>query len=289
MVKLVIKNCEDLQFLFETCTNEPISNILKEIVNIYNGRLKIARIAAEMNELADHGLTLPGNMQGLTDDQLIDLKLTDSYGDTNLPSGGYVFSQDDIGRRNGKGPLEKLQKMIKQCTHDSKEMISKKNIDHNIYVSMNTIETTLQNMKSAILIVYPMGLPPYDPIQMEFENNEQLEGTQASKDVIEFEEAVLWWAGKELISTKKLSDFIGKNEKCKILVKLQKKCNGAPSRESVVSEEEKRKMMMYYYHKQEELKKLEKDDDDSYLDSKWANTKSLKHKFQNLSDNIKFK
>jgi hypothetical protein len=30
-----------------------------------------------MDELAKHGVTLPPNMQGLTDDQIVDLKLKD--------------------------------------------------------------------------------------------------------------------------------------------------------------------------------------------------------------------
>jgi hypothetical protein len=28
------------------------------------------------------------------------------------------------------------------------------------------------------MIVYPMGLPPYDPVELEFKNQEELEGTQ---------------------------------------------------------------------------------------------------------------
>ena len=32
----------------------------------------------------------------------------------------------------------------------------------------------------------------------------------------------LWWAGKEITRGKKLSDFIGKNEKTTIIAKLQK-------------------------------------------------------------------
>ncbi len=46
--------------------------------------------------------------------------------------------------------------------------------------------------------------------------------TQASKEIITEEEAAVWWAGKELVRTKLLSDFIGKNEKTKLIVKLQK-------------------------------------------------------------------
>ena len=32
----------------------------------------------------------------------------------------------------------------------------------------------------------------------------------------------IWWAGKEFMSEKKLEDYVGKNEKTKIIVKLQK-------------------------------------------------------------------
>jgi len=35
-------------------------------------------------------------------------------------------------------------------------------------------------------------------------------------------------------------------------------------------------MMAHYYKKQEDNKKLQEDDDDSYLDSEWANPKSMK-------------
>lgn len=40
--------------------------------------------------------------------------------------------------------------------------------------------------------------------------------------VILEEEAQLWWAAKEMQRGKKLQDYIGKNEKTKIVVKIQK-------------------------------------------------------------------
>jgi hypothetical protein len=39
----------------------------------------------------------------------------------------------------------------------------------------------LQQLKGAVMIVYPMGLPPYDPIELEFKNQEELEGTQVPR------------------------------------------------------------------------------------------------------------
>ena len=41
-------------------------------------------------------------------------------------------------------------------------------------------------------------------------------------DVIPFNEASLWFSGKEMQVAKKLCDFVGKNEKTKVIVKIQK-------------------------------------------------------------------
>lgn len=59
-----------------------------------------------------------------------------------------------------------------------------------------------------------------------------------------------------MVRSKKLKDYVGRNEKTKIIAKLQKKGQGAPSREPVFSEEEQKQMMAYAYKKQEELKVL---------------------------------
>ena len=45
---------------------------------------------------------------------------------------------------------------------------------------------------------------------------------QASQEVIPLENASLWWASKEMQRGKHLKDHIGKNEKTKIICKLQK-------------------------------------------------------------------
>lgn len=45
---------------------------------------------------------------------------------------------------------------------------------------------------------------------------------QASLQVIPEDECQLWWAAKEMQRGKKLQDYIGKNEKTKLVVKIQK-------------------------------------------------------------------
>nr|XP_055064135.1 cilia- and flagella-associated protein 298 [Misgurnus anguillicaudatus] len=287
MVQLHVKRGEESQFLFQTTVDVQIDTLTQQVSGIYNGRLKVDRICSEMSELADHGISLPPNMQGLTDDQIIELKLQDEWQERCIPSGGAEFRKDEIGRRNGHAPNEKMKDVLKKTMEEAKALISKKQVQANVCLTMDMVQEALDQLRGAVMIVYPMGLPPHDPIRMEFENQEDLAGTQASLQVIPDEEAQLWWASKELQKDKKLQDYIGKNEKTKIVVKIQKRGQGAPAREPLVGEDEQKKMMMHYYRRQEELKKLEEADDDTYLQSEWSDRQALKRQFQGLT-NIKW-
>nr|XP_057942478.1 cilia- and flagella-associated protein 298 [Doryrhamphus excisus] len=287
MVILHVKRGDESQFLLAASVDAPVDVLLQEITAIYNGRLKVGRICSELTELAEHGITLPPNMQGLTDEQIVELKLKDEWEEKCVPSGGAVFKKDDIGRRNGHAPNDKMKEVLLKTVDEVKALISKKQAEANVCVTMAMVKEGLDQLRGATMIVYPMGLPPHDPIRMEFEDREDLSGTQASLQVLEEEECQLWWAAKEIQRGKKLQDYIGKNDKTKLVVKIQKKGQGAPAREPLVSDEQHKQMMLHYYRRQEELKKLEEADDDTYLDSEWSDRQALKRQFQGLT-NIKW-
>ncbi|XP_020778523.2 cilia- and flagella-associated protein 298 [Boleophthalmus pectinirostris] len=287
MVQLHVKRGDESQFLFNTSVDAPLETVIQQVTSIYNGRLKVKRICAEIAELADHGITLPPNMQGLTEDQIVELKLIDEWEEKCVPSGGPVLRQDEIGKRNGQAPNEKMKEVLMKTVDEAKMLISKKQVQANVCVTMDMVKEALDQLRGAVMIVYPMGLPPHDPIRMEMEDREDLSGTQASLQVVPEEDCQLWWAAKEMQRGKKLQDYIGKNEKTKILVKIQKKGQGAPAREPLITEEQHKQMVMHYHRRQEELKKLEEADDDSYLDSDWSDRQALKRQFQGLT-NIKW-
>jgi len=46
MVKLHLKRGDESQFLLETTTTTPVDNLIKQVVLIYNGRLKVHRICS---------------------------------------------------------------------------------------------------------------------------------------------------------------------------------------------------------------------------------------------------
>lgn len=75
--------------------------------------------------------------------------------------------------------------------------------------------------------------------------------------VIDASLAQLWFSNKLLERGKKLSDYLGKNEKTKVVLKITKAGSGPPPREPLLSEEEKKLMMLHAYRRQEELKVCE--------------------------------
>ena len=137
-------------------------------------------------------------------------------------------------------------------------------------------------VRGAVMIAYPMGLPEWDPVRMDIEADEKPSATPLGVEILDPATAQIWWAGKQMIPGNKLSDHVGRNEKTKIVAKLQKKGGGAPQREAAISPEEHKAMLAYYHKRQEEMKALEANDEDDYANSAWADSKSLKNHFSGV-------
>ncbi|KAH8365607.1 hypothetical protein KR093_002514 [Drosophila rubida] len=284
MVVLHVKRGDESLFLYETSVTAATDTVIRELVSVFNGRLKVQRLCMEIEELAEHGTMLPSEMIGLNDDQIEELKLKDSFADRCVPMGGFSFNKDPLCRRNGQQPNEAMRKVLANAMNDAKAMIDKKLVKTSTTLTLKIVEEALNILRGAVTIVYPMKLPPYDTIQMEFVNMEDLSGTQASKEVIEPSKAQMWFAGRQVLPGKKLNEYLGSNDKTKVVVKLNQLGEGPPGREQVMTEQFRRQMMAAEYRRQEELKKLEQDDDDEYLNSTWADSGSLKRQAHGLED-----
>jgi len=112
----------------------------------------------------------------------------------------------------------------------------------------------LEIMRGLIMMAYPAyhGLGDWEPIRVILENEEKFHEKIDLTDNLYAEESTIWIVGKELQVGKLLSDYFGKNEKQKFIVKVQKRGQGAPVREPMIGEEEHKKMLAFYYKKQEE-------------------------------------
>ena len=71
-----------------------------------------------------------------------------------------------------------------------------------------------------MMICYPgyHGLPPWEPAREILEGQYDTQAVCTEQyDYLDEKNTALWWAGKELLRGKLLSDFSGKNEKTKIV------------------------------------------------------------------------
>ena len=100
--------------------------------------------------------------------------------------------------------------------------------------------------------------------------------------------AVIWYAGKEMQRAKKLADYLGKNEKTTVVVKITESGAGAPLREPVIDQTTHKQMLAYYLKKQEEAKQFDQKIDDVQVISPWADSKGLKSELHGVGD-IKWK
>ena len=75
------------------------------------------------------------------------------------------------------------------------------------------------------MIVYPgyHGLPEWDPVYMILEDKIDFKAFYPDSEWKDVDKVDLWWAKKKLKENKILSDYIGKNEKTKVIVKLGSK------------------------------------------------------------------
>merc|ERR1712118_450527 len=96
-------------------------------------------------------------------------------------------------------------------------------------LDLATCQAELDKLKGAVMISYPAyhRLPWYDPTRLECENKEELDGRSEMQDILDGPDSSIWWAGKELQPDKMMHEYLGKNEKTKVICRLQPKNSGA--------------------------------------------------------------
>jgi len=100
-----------------------------------------------------------------------------------------------------------------------------------------------------------------------------------------------------------LRDYVGRNDKTKVIAKLQRRGGGAPAGEPPVDEQTQRDMMAFWHKKQalflfhllrvvrpivliclpraqEEAKRLAEEDEDAHLGAAWADPRQLRSHLQ---------
>lgn len=286
MVVISVKQQDGECFLFETTTNTLNDHVIDSLVEIYNARIK-ARIIIETIKKLN------------TNQQVDDVDGTESINSVAVINvkDGHGTDLDSISTAsNGEfqilsDPIINLNRSIDEL----EKYLCKTHTQSCAPTRLQLIEDKIDNVRGAILMVYPKGLPSSDTLLAlnwdQLDQNEKdlkYENFALSSNMLVARETKLWCAGKEMMRGQKVSNLLGTNEKTKVICKLVKSSDGAPMREPVVNEKEREAMIHYYMKRQDELKRLAESEgiDDDYLNSDWADSKQMKRSLQGI-DNIK--
>jgi len=282
MVLIHVKKAEKNEWLFETTSATSVEVVTKELCRIHNLRGRVNRLTEAATELAKHGPMKTPEEQGLDDDTplLSDMQEDGTMKAKSKPSQGPNYNPDPSNRRNGDAPSAELQTVIQRTVDDAKVLTSMQMVESKKTLTAKMLTDAIDSIRGAVMICYPMGLPEWDLVKQTLEEPDDGLGA----DDLDPEVAVLWWANKELQREKTMAEYVGRNEKTKIIGKLQKAGSTAPMREPLVTKEEQQEMIAYYHKKEQEMKKLAAEDEDAYLNSAWANPKNLKNSFTGVGD-----
>ncbi|GAX83567.1 hypothetical protein CEUSTIGMA_g10992.t1 [Chlamydomonas eustigma] len=271
MVLLHMKRSDLEQFLFETTVEASVKDTIKQLSTVHNLRQKIQRLRLEGEELAKYGPAKEPGKEGI-----------DTYSEDSIQKGPF-YMMDPTGRRTGNACSPDVSKVLIKTLEEATAVAHKDQVTKKVVLTEAMLKDAIDNIRGAVMICYPMGLPEWDLVRENLEDKEDLSGTSFAAEEMDPETSTLWFAGKQMLSEKSLKDYLGRHEKTKVIVKLQKKGAGAPGREPVTDQETQKAMMAWYYKKQEEQKKLVEDDDDSYTGATWASNQSLKAHFSGVS------
>lgn len=272
MVLLHNKRSDQEQFLFEATVEATVKDTVRELAIINNLRQRITRLKLEGEELAKYGPAKQPDKQGL-----------DEYAEEGQVTRGPHYAADPTGRRTGNACAPEVAKVLLRTLDEAAALVHKSQVERKVALTETMLSEAIDNIRGGVMICYPMGLPEWDLVRENLEGKEDLSGTQFALEEMDPETSTLWFAGKQMLFEKQLKDYVGRHEKTKAVVKLQKKGSGAPAREPVVDQETQKAMMSWYYKKQEEQKKLAEDEDDHFTGAAWASNHSLKAHFSGVS------
>jgi len=251
-------------------------------------RLKLDRAAVALEELAAKGPLKPEELRGIKDyDEYVRSEdITTINGLKKMPPRvGVREVVDETHYRTGWVLTDEMTKMMLDEAMKTKQLVHKSQVDSKVCLNTQALQDQLDILRGITMMAYPAyhGLGEWEPIRVILENQEDFDDKSDLTDDLSPDNATLWIVGKELQKGKLLSDYFGKNEKQKLVVKIQKKGSGAPVREPLIDPETHKKMLAFYYKKEEEQKKLQEDNDDSYLNQPWADSRQLKSQLHGTS------
>ena len=130
--------------------------------------------------------------------------------------------KDETFYRTGWILGEEITKMMLDQAMKAKNVVYKTQVDNKVCLTFDMLQNQIDTIRGLVMMAYPAyhGLGVWEPIRVLLENKEEFDDKTDLTDDLSAENVTLWICGKELQRGKVFSDYFGKNEKSKYVVKI---------------------------------------------------------------------
>lgn len=87
-----------------------------------------------------------------------------------------LLNPDPTGRRNGVAPSQEMALVIEKTVANAERVLSTDHVDKGIELTMEELEEAVNEIKGALMIVWPMGLKDYEPAREILDGTEIIQG-----------------------------------------------------------------------------------------------------------------
>lgn len=117
MVVIQVKNSDHDTFLYETNCDVTNDALVRDMVQVWNLRIRLRQLAGGLHELAQHGPMKPPDKAGIDDIQ-------ERYNQERIDKGEF-YNPDPTGTRTGNGLGPQLSSTMEQVTRDVESVLDK--------------------------------------------------------------------------------------------------------------------------------------------------------------------
>uniref|UniRef100_A0A6U4GK07 Uncharacterized protein n=1 Tax=Phaeomonas parva TaxID=124430 RepID=A0A6U4GK07_9STRA len=146
------------EFIVESSVENTNDELIAQIVHVWNLRLRLGQLCGAMMDLAAHGPMKPNDQQGLDEIQ-------EKYSGASIDRGEF-YAPDPNGMRTGNGVGPQLTQTFEAVVADARTALDPALARRRQACSAEDLEEKLANMRGAVVMAFPMGLPEFDTVTL---------------------------------------------------------------------------------------------------------------------------
>lgn len=153
MVVIHIKRGDTDGFLFETSCSTSNDTLIRELVAVWNLRLRLMMLCEAVRDLAKYGVMKKPDKVGLDE-------IDEEYHGVKVDRNPYYVA-DPTGQRTGNGVGPQVTETIERVARDTEAILAKTNVDRKVAITMDVLQEKLDTLRGAVTIgAYSTTLSP---------------------------------------------------------------------------------------------------------------------------------